>query len=611
MVSFSLTMTGSSDPPGKGIIGYSDGSAPPPAAQQEKGTPQVDNTLPEMATAPDLDEAVWEGDELVRLPKDPAARRAAREQAAALTAAKKVQAPDMVYSPTATMSTEPVRRAKWEDPFPMQLSGPEPTEWDLQNMNIRLPDDFEIPEDVLRRITEETGQIDRAAENEMASVLAQSLIQSFGGIDQTTLTPPDCDIAVGPEHVVVVVNSDYAVYDYCGTQLAAGDLGNLTNFDHFLFDPKVIYDEWDDRWVIAFVAKDTPNQLAWIRVVISSNNVPMGLGGWYWYDYGWTNNGGWWGDYPDLGVDPDAVYITTNDFNWSTPASFQRARISVLDKLEIYAALASSRDEFYAMTNPGDGTRAFALRAAEMKSDPGEYYLVSSKSGGASFLSWFEVYGNPTAGVTIGSFNIPCGLYDNPPNMPQGDGTYADCGDARLLTAKYYASRLWTTHAQLRSGTPNTSAIEVYIINTVTRVIAQETGGFWASDLYYCYPAVDFDPLDRGVVSFLRGGPGEFPQARYVDLTEGGVFSGSSLLLAGTDWKSDGSNAGTNADPYRLGDYNGCDLNRDGDNRTLWFYGHIASNSPSGSWDTHIGAVNYDGAGLLTVAPSGPTPNLV
>jgi hypothetical protein len=404
--------------------------------------------------------------------------------------------------------------------------------------------------------------------------------------------------------VVVVVNSDYAVYDYCGNLLASGDLGDLTNFDEFLFDPKVIYDEWDDRWVICFVAKDTPNQLAWIRVVISNNNIPPGLGGWYWYDYGWTNNGGWWGDYPDMGVDPDAVYITTNDFDWSSPANFQRARIAVLDKLEIYAAIGSSRDEFYAPTNPGDGTLAFAIRPAEMKSDPGEYYLVSSKSGGASFLSWFELIGDPTSGYTLNSYNIPCGLYDNPPNMLQGDGSYADCGDARLLTAKYYFSRLWTTHGQRINygGGSDESAIEVYIIDTVSRTIAQETGGWGATDLFYCYPSVDFDTLDRGVVCFLRGGPSLYPEARYTDLTEGGSFSGSSLLIAGTDWKDDISNAGTNADPYRLGDYNGCDLNRDGDNRTLWFHGHRAVTN--GDWDTQVGAVCYDGAGSLDVTPT-------
>ena len=124
----------------------------------------------------------------------------------------------------------------------------------------------------------------------------------------------------------------------------------------------------------------------------------------------------------------------------------------VLDKLEIYPALMSFRDEFFAMTNPGDGTLAFALRAAEMKSDPGEYYLVSSKSGGAAFLSWFEIYGTPASGPTLGSFNIPCGTYNNPPNMPQGNGTFADCGDARLMNARYYLSRVWTTHAQGAGG---------------------------------------------------------------------------------------------------------------------------------------------------------------
>lgn len=599
-----LLFTGAGHDRQSSIPGFPDDYIPPDATGVTVDATVVTTGAANVAPA---DAAVWKDGELVALPKDAEKRRAARAEARANTAAKKTRIPAATYTPVLSGATEPVTRGKWANPFPQSVARPEPLAWDRANMNIHLPDDFVLPADVLARITEESGHIDRAAEMEMSSVVAQSLIQSFHGISQTTLTPPDCDIAVGPQHVVVVVNSDYAVFDYCGNQLAAGDLGDLAGYDYFLFDPKVIYDEWDDRWLISFAARDTPNQIGYIRLVISSGSEPPGIGNYWWYTYNWSgSSGGWWGDYPDLGFDADAVYITTNDFNWSNPAVFQRARITVLDKTEIYNSAGSVRHDFYAMTNPGDGTLAFALRPAEMKSDPGEYYLVSSKPGGASFLSWFEILGTPSTTLTLNSYSIPCGTYDNPPNMLQGDGTYADCGDARLLCAKYYLSRLWTTHAQrinYTGGAGDESAIEVYIIDTVNRTIAQESGGWGGgADLFYCYPSVDFDPLDRGVVSFLRGGVSVYPEARFTDFSEGGSFSSSALLAAGTDWKDDTSNAGTNADPYRLGDYNGCDLNRDGDNRTLWFFGHRAVTN--GDWDTHVGAVCYDGAGYIIVTPT-------
>ena len=310
------------------IQGFPDGTVLPDALASAAKDASVDlsTTAPDpFAIDPDTpqpriaDEAVWKDGELIALPKDPDKRRAAREQARSNTAARKIQSPAATYTPIQTAAVEPILRAKWANPHPDRSARREPTEWDRESMNLGIPDDFEIPAEVMRQITEESGRIDRAVEQEMEATIAQSLIQSFHGIDQSVsgLTPPDCDIASSNQHVVLVVNSDYAVYDYCGTLLASGDLGNLTNFDEFLFDPKVIYDEWDDRWIICFVARDSVNQLAWIRLVVSNTNVPPGLGASYWYNYSWTNNGGWWGDYPDMGIDPDAIYITTNDFNCS------------------------------------------------------------------------------------------------------------------------------------------------------------------------------------------------------------------------------------------------------------------------------------------------------
>jgi hypothetical protein len=78
-------------------------------------------------------------------------------------------------------------------------------------------------------------------------------------------------------------------------------------------------------------------------------------------------------------------------------------------------------------------------------------------------------------------------------------------------------------------------------------------------------------------------------------------LSSSSLLVSGQTNYADG-NAGTFADPYRWGDYYGCDRD-DFDNATLWFYGQFASNSPTPSWDTHIGATSFGGPGQLIVTP--------
>jgi len=586
--------------------------APPAQSVSNVGQNTIDpaGSVADVASVEDvneLDEAIWvEGELVPPLPKDPARRRAAIDQARA-NAAANAGVPDVTYQPVTSAPSNPV--------FSSELASRPVVEYhatadDVRSINMKLPDDFELPAEVVAALGKE-GTIDEATETQAEGILAQALIQNFHGIDQTTLRPPDPDIAVSRDYIVLVVNDVFAVYNKCGTQLHQASLSTLTILFAFLFDPKVVYDEWDDRWILSFAAKNTATEESWIVLCVSETSTPMGLGASWAYNYPWTNTGGWWGDYPDLGCDLDAVYLTTNDFNWASPAVFQRARITGLEKSQIYVAGGSARHDFFAMTNPGDGTLAFAIRAAEMNSYPGKYLLVNSKSGGGSLLTLWEITGTAAAPVLNG-YNIPVGAYDDPPPLLQGNGTYVDCGDARLLTAKYLVGRLWTTHGQRVNWgeAVDRSAIEIYVIDTWTRVLTQETGAFGTTGLYYAYPAVDLDPLNRGIVVFSRGGPAENVSVRHSNFTEGGVIGASALLRSGYAYYSDGVNPGTSTYPYRWGDYFGCDLDWDGDDRTFWFYGQFASDSPSPSWDTWVGAASFETAPALSVTPvtSGADP---
>jgi hypothetical protein len=552
------------------------------------------------------DEAIWvEGELVPPLPKDPARRRAAIDQARANSAAN-ARVPDVTYHPVvASEPTMPVfssdfasRTASTRRPM---AGGPTRTEPDW-------PDDFELPADVLRELSKE-GTIDKATEAEMEGILAQSLIQDFHGIDQTSYIPASPDIAVSRDYVVLVVNSTFAVYNKCGTQLHEASLATLTEAGPNIGSPKVVYDEWDDRWILSFAAYDVDPDEAWVCLCVSATSTPMGVGASWTYSYVWTNNGGYRGDSADLGCDPDAVYLATNDYEWGV--GFQRSRIASLDKAEVYAGAGSFRDEFFAMTNPGDGTLAFGIQAAEMNSDPGKYLLVNSKRYGGSILTLWEITGTVDAPVLNG-YNIAVGAYDDPPNLMQGNATYVECGDAKLHGAKYYVGRLWTAQVQRVNWgeTDDRSAVEIYLIDTTTRLLSQETGPLGAMGYYYSYPAVDFDPSDRGILVFSRGGPAENLSIRYTDFTEGGSFGTSSLLRAGYAYYAEGNHAGTNADPFFWGNFFGCDIERDGDNRTMWFYGQFASDSPSPSWDTWVGAASFETAPALSVTPvnSGANP---
>jgi hypothetical protein len=155
--------------------------------------------------------------------------------------------------------------------------------------------------------------------------LAPAFVASFAGIQQTAFRPPDCTIAAGSNEVVVGVNTTMAIYSKSGT------LNRTMDFDSLfrpvipsgarIFDPKIIYDHWSQRWIITIDSTRGSPQGSWILVAASQTSNPSGS---YWL---WalnarrdgststlTNN---WADYSQLGFDKQGVYITNNMFQFN------------------------------------------------------------------------------------------------------------------------------------------------------------------------------------------------------------------------------------------------------------------------------------------------------
>lgn len=552
----------------------------------------------ELVTA-EPDEPVWAGEELVKLPRDPEKRRVAIDQARAYAKARPKPAPDVTYYPDAELTVTAER--PFNPDGATSRSPKTPSAREVSAMTIGLPADFELPRNVLETLSGDAIDLGAAEPQLQASLIGQ--YQSFPGIPQTAFSPPDCDIAVGPNHIVLVVNSTYAVYDRCGTQLLSMDLQVFGSSGEDGFNPRVLYDEGGNRWLLVFAAVNFGTQDSWVSLVASDTDVPPGItpSNWVSYTFDWdVIAGGNWLSFPDLGYDPTAIYITANEYSFTSV--FQGARILVVDKAEVYANVAASFTLFTNPLNPGDSSQAFAIRAAEMKSWPGEYYMVNSKSTGASFLTLWTITGAPASPVLNG-FNMSVTFYNDAPPMEQGNGTFVSVGDARLLNAKYYVSRLWTANTveTLWNGVDYRSSAAFYLVNTVTRTVLDETA-YGGPDYWMCFPAVDMDALDRGVMTFVRGGPTAFPSMFQMQYVEGVGLSGASIVAAGQGWKSDPFNAGTSGDPYVMGNYNGVDLDGDGDARSLWMVGQFTL--LNGDWATRVAAVNFDGNPFLLV--SGP-----
>ncbi len=111
--------------------------------------------------------------------------------------------------------------------------------------------------------------------------------------------PTDPSLAVGPNHVMVVFNTGFAIYDKSGNQLQGQTSPNPAIFPSGgCCDLTASYDSTADRWVLTFLGSGA-------QVAISDGPNPL-TAGWFVYTISAIN------DYQKLSVWSDGYYITDN-----------------------------------------------------------------------------------------------------------------------------------------------------------------------------------------------------------------------------------------------------------------------------------------------------------
>jgi hypothetical protein len=123
---------------------------------------------------------------------------------------------------------------------------------------------------------------------------------------------PDTMGAVGPGHIVELINGSYAVYDKdTGARLQRSTLDRFWRRAgvaprDFAFDPRILYDPSARRWYATAVdAADEDNS---ILVAVSLGRDPRR--GWVGFEVDSDSQDRRWADFPTLGFNPDGVLIS-------------------------------------------------------------------------------------------------------------------------------------------------------------------------------------------------------------------------------------------------------------------------------------------------------------
>lgn len=435
--------------------------------------------------------------------------------------------------------------------------------------------------------------------------------------------PPDPIGAVGTDRVIAVVNTMIEARDKGGTLLFRDSLEHF--FAHhihppltFTFDPKVIYDQYEDRFVVVTLERvDTgnnpdPGNESRILLAVSKTGTPATAtsADWVYHDIDAEMSIGgsdYWADYPGFEADEEAIYITANMFPHDPVNPVMSvARLWIVDK-GVAGGFYDGSPAAVTVHNPYavTGSVATTTMPCQVFGNSGVgpgigTFLVSYSSltvggpGGDEFIQVVRVddpLGTPTFThefVNIGDIEDVGGVFDFPdlPDAPQsGTGTLIEVNDSRALDCVWRNGAIWlTTTINPNSGTDeDQTTAHWFRLNTSAvpggSITLDDQGDIGGEDIaagtFTFFPSVAVNSVGSAQFGFSASAPTIFPGAFVTGREAGdpaGTVQASETVHAGEDFYIRTFGGVSN----RWGDYSGIALDPINDN-LFWVFNQYAA----------------------------------
>lgn len=473
----------------------------------------------------------------------------------------------------------------------------------------------------------------------------------------TRWVPPDPHCAVGPDHVIVIGNVTIEWRPKAGIADLPEYQSSLRNFFIDLpgppagpgttlgtdcFDPKVIYDQYAGRFVVVALERtDAPNPTN-SRILVGVSKTSNPNDGWWLHSIdSKVNIDGLdrWADYPGLGVDDKAVYITNNMFAFAAGGSvFGGVRLWIMGKTPAYNG--PNNNLSFSVHDPYTVPTSVAIptQPAHMFGPPGlgsagrslGTFLVSYSAlvggGGNDFIQVIELtdplntVGGPFFTVQYIDFgNIDSGALL--PDAPQLGSVYAiETNDRRTLNAVWRDDQLFLCAEILPLAGPDAGQVTAHWWRVDTSVaipalVLADQGNAGAEDLgagtHTFYPSVMVDSDLNMAIGFAASNSGIYGGAYYTARFFGdpaGTVGPTGTLQAGLAPYQRFHSGNRN----RWGDYSGLALCPAGETDFYVFNEYAGTTGSSGTgsqgpedgrWFTKLGWFR-----IMLPTPVGDTP---
>jgi hypothetical protein len=409
------------------------------------------------------------------------------------------------------------------------------------------------------------------------------------GGNQFSVEPPDQGLCAGNGFVMESVNDVLSIYDTAGNKLVGPvDLNTFYGYPAAInratgaegpsiTDPSCYYDADTQRWFQVVLTLDRVGTTAalagpnHIDIAVSQTADPRGT--WNIYHLPVQNDGTQGtpnhgcalryclGDYPHIGADANAFFVTTNEFSLFGRA-FYGAQIYAISKHALASGAASPNVVMWNGGDPDIPAPAFTVWPATSPGSQydtdygGTEYLMSSDAiffdSGTSSEIWVWSITNTSAidttplalvlnvaPVGVKPYAVPMAdIQQKPGNTPLrdcvADPTCAPLvgvpprvystprpmatNDSRMQQVMYANGKLWAAlDTDVLQGSGHASGVAYFVLNPHSGVIfANDTLSLMDGSL--SYPAVGVTKSGRGVIAFTIAGPNDYPSAGFAAL---------------------------------------------------------------------------------------------
>jgi hypothetical protein len=413
--------------------------------------------------------------------------------------------------------------------------------------------------------------------------------------------PPDTTFAVGPSHIVEMVNSSFAILNKGGAVLY-GPATNNTLFGGFGGfcestndgDPIVRYDSMADRWILSQFANVRSSSGPYLEcVAVSKTGDPTGAYNRYSFQFSK------FADYPKLAVWPDGYYVTYNLFSGNT---FSGTETCAMDRSKMMQGLAASQQCFTTSTS------YLGLLASDVDGSrpppAGEPNLVVALgTTSTSLATWrFHVdWANPAnttftgpSAMTVASYSTAC---SGGACIPQpGTTDVLDSLADRLMFRLAYRNlgdheSFVVTHAVTAGSGAGARWYELRPLGGGVAVYQQGTYAPDANSRWMSSAAMDRSG-DIGL-GFSASGASLHPSVRYTGRLAGDP---AGQMTQGEGSLVDGGGSQLFEPRNRWGDYSNMDVDP-ANGCTFWYSNEYLAVDGTFNWHTRIGSFSLPGCG--------------